>query len=191
MDDPAATLGGHPGESLSVEIALLTPGDWVDLRDIRLRALADAPEAFVALPSCEATWTRRDWLRTFESGVWAVARVPGRMVGLARSVREGRSRRHLEAVWVEPDFRRRRVATLLVSSLVARELDAGAAEILLWIVSGNEAARGLYERIGFRLTGERQPIPGDATRLEERLRLLTPFEPAMPLTVVTPPNEVS
>ena len=171
-----AVLGCDSGKESPVEIDLLRPEDWAELREIRMRALLDAPDAFIVPPSGVATWSQHEWLSTFESGVWAVARAAGRMVGLARSSRETQAprERHIEAVWVEPGHRRTGVASRLVRALVDLELRSGAAEILLWIVAGNEAARVFYERLGFRPTGERQPIPGDESRLEERLRFVAP-----------------
>jgi ribosomal protein S18 acetylase RimI-like enzyme len=171
-----AALGRDSRKEPPVDIDLLRPEEWADLRDIRMRSLLDAPDAFIVKPSRVAAWSEHDWLSTFESGIWAVARAAEQWVGLARSSRDERAprERHIEAVWVDPGHRRAGVASRLVRALVDLELRSGAAEILLWIVAGNEAARSFYERIGFRPTGERQPIPGDEGRVEERLRLVAP-----------------
>jgi ribosomal protein S18 acetylase RimI-like enzyme len=39
------------------------------------------------------------------------------------------------------------------------------------VADQNTAARRLYERIGFRPTGERQPLPSNPARSESCLRL--------------------
>lgn len=44
----------------------------------------------------------------------------------------------------------------------------GARVLTLFVADGNDRARRLYERLGFRSTGERQPLPSDPARGEER-----------------------
>jgi ribosomal protein S18 acetylase RimI-like enzyme len=46
------------------------------------------------------------------------------------------------------------------------------AALLLWVTESNTAARKLYERCGFTLTGERQPLPSDPALPEIRMRRL-------------------
>jgi len=41
----------------------------------------------------------------------------------------------------------------------------------LWVLDGNGPALQLYERFGFASTRERQPLPADPTRSEERMLL--------------------
>jgi ribosomal protein S18 acetylase RimI-like enzyme len=36
----------------------------------------------------------------------------------------------------------------------------------LWVTRGNEPALRLYESMGFRPTGESQPLPSDPARVE-------------------------
>lgn len=157
-------------------IDLLDPEDWRVLRLTRLRALCEAPQAFLSTSAREGGWTEAEWRKTFDSGVWAVARRYGRVIGLARSSWESHhpAVRHIESVWVEPRARRRGIASSLVQWLIERELATGVADIRLWIVAGNDVARSFYEQLGFRSTGECQPIPGDGSRLEERLRFPPP-----------------
>jgi ribosomal protein S18 acetylase RimI-like enzyme len=46
-----------------------------------------------------------------------------------------------------------------------------ASEVVLWVADHNDAARRLYERLGFRPTGESQPLPSNPARSESRMRL--------------------
>ena len=50
---------------LQVRLDWVTPADWKDLRSVRLRALADAPKAFVSEHSREADWLEEDWRREY------------------------------------------------------------------------------------------------------------------------------
>jgi 2-keto-3-deoxy-L-rhamnonate aldolase RhmA len=59
-----------------------------------------------------------------------------------------------------------------VAWLIRREMSAGVRDVLVWILDSNENARGLYEALGFRPTGERQVLAGEpGARIEERLKL--------------------
>jgi hypothetical protein len=40
-----------------------------------------------------------------------------------------------------------------------------------WLTDTNRAARTLYERCGFKATGERQPLPSDPARSEIEMML--------------------
>jgi len=44
----------------------------------------------------------------------------------------------------------------------------GAATVSLWVVDDNASAVDLYVRAGFTRTGERQVLPRDQDRTEER-----------------------
>jgi GNAT superfamily N-acetyltransferase len=44
--------------------------------------------------------------------------------------------------------------------------------LVLWVTESNASARRLYDRCGFALTGERQPLPSDPTLPEVRMRRL-------------------
>jgi ribosomal protein S18 acetylase RimI-like enzyme len=91
------------------------------------------------------------------AAIFAVARVPGRM--------------HLVGMWVDPQRRRRGVAQALVEQAVCWAEERQAREVILWVADHNIPARRLYERIGFRPTGERQPLPSNPVLVESLLRL--------------------
>ena len=139
-----------------VRLGWVTPGDWKDLRSVRLRALTDAPKAFVSEHSREAGWLEEDWRAAIQQARWVVARTSHDVIGVARSSRDAESpeRRYIEAVWVAPEFRRLGVGGGLVHWLIDRERNSGIKEILLWVIDSNDYARGFYLRMGFRPTEE-------------------------------------
>jgi ribosomal protein S18 acetylase RimI-like enzyme len=158
-----------------VHVKPLTADDWRELRMVRLAAIEDSPWAFLSDRESEYQWEELDWRRESEAGVWVVARDGGEVVGVARCTPDDEapeSRRYLGAVWVEPEYRRRGIATRLVVWLIRREMLAGVREILVWIVESNDSARRLYQTLGFRPTGDRQLLSGGpGPRTEIRLRL--------------------
>ena len=155
-------------------VRVIGPADWALLRDLRLQALKDSPEAFASTYDREDAWLREAWLTRIVNYLWVVAEWDGEAeaVGVARSVRDPRHPRdrYLESMWVKPGFRRQGVARRLVWGLVGHEVRAGACCFLLWVFEGNDGARAAYERMGFVATGHRQVFPG-SSRVEERMRL--------------------
>jgi ribosomal protein S18 acetylase RimI-like enzyme len=159
-----------------VEVRQAQAADWQALRQLRLRALADAPEAFASTLEVEAAFPDELWRQRARSGsasATLIAHRGGIDVGLARIFAEpdAPGRMHLVSLWVDPGYRRRGVAHALVDGAVAWAVDHRAREVILWVADQNTVARRLYERIGFRPTGERQPLPSNPAIIESRLHL--------------------
>ena len=74
-------------------------------------------------------------------------------------------------MWTKPDSRRAGVGRALVSAVVDWARDTGATSVDVWVTSGNEPARRLYEALGFRADGEAKPLPSDPSKTELRMRL--------------------
>jgi GNAT superfamily N-acetyltransferase len=157
--------------SLGVDIVALTPADWPMLRAIRLRALRDSPHAFGSDHERETAWSAEEWRSTFASATWFVAFGGRDAVGLSRTVRTAGSphQRHVESVWVAPGERRRGVCRAMFAELILRERRTGVTLLLAWVLDGNREARQVYERLGFRASGHRQPFPDAPGRIEELL----------------------
>jgi ribosomal protein S18 acetylase RimI-like enzyme len=157
------------------------PDEWRVLRELRLRALADAPEAFASTLADEAAAPEELWRRRAEEGAGLVnliaetggARSPGAGVGMATVKLEPDKggRAHLLGMWVDPAYRGRGLATALLDDAVGWARDRGASEMVLWVADHNTRARRLYERAGFVATGDRQPLPSNPALPESMLRL--------------------
>jgi ribosomal protein S18 acetylase RimI-like enzyme len=152
----------------------ITADDWELLRDVRLAALSDAPNAFASTYAREAAFTQEKWRGriggrsvTFfaqdEPGNGAPAdRVPAGLAGVY--VEDGAA--DLVSMWVRPSARGLGVGEALVEAAAAwaRARDFGA--LFLWVTESNEPARRLYERCGFSPTGESQPLPSNPVLTE-------------------------
>jgi ribosomal protein S18 acetylase RimI-like enzyme len=150
--------------------------DWEALRRLRLAALADAPDAFASTLAAEVTLPAEVWRRRAQDGPASATfiAVEGAVdVGLIRVFAEPGTpgRMHLVSMWVYPRHRRRGVGRALVAQAVRWAAERRARDVILWVADHNTAARRLYERIGFRPTGVRQPLPSDPERTESQLRL--------------------
>ena len=159
-----------------MEVRQAQAADWETLRQLRLRALADAPDAFASTLEAEVAFPDEVWRQRAEGGpasATVIAREGGVDVGLVRVFAEPDvpGRMHLVSMWVDPNYRRRGVARALVAQAVRWAAERGAREVSLWVADHNTAARRLYEQLGFRPTAERQPLPSNSARSESRLRL--------------------
>jgi ribosomal protein S18 acetylase RimI-like enzyme len=165
-----------------MEVRQTGAGDWAALRRLRLRALADAPGAYASTLEAELAFTDDVWRRRAGEDPAAatfIASEGGADIGLARIFAEADppGRAHLVSMWVDPGHRRRGVARALISQAVGWATEHQADEVILWVADQNAAARRLYERLGFRPTGERQPLPSDPARSESLMRLPLPRGP--------------
>jgi GNAT superfamily N-acetyltransferase len=64
-------------------------------------------------------------------------------------------------LWVRPAARGQGVAKGLVRAVVDWARDHQAARVHLWLTKTNDQALLLYQRWGFTLTGESQPLPSN------------------------------
>jgi ribosomal protein S18 acetylase RimI-like enzyme len=151
-----------------VEIIRLSPDDWAVFRDIRLRALADAPEAFGSrlaewADAPEERWRAR--LETVELNL--VASRGGEHVGMVSAAVHGDDV-ELTSMWVDPAFRGHGVAPRLSAAVVGWAHDAGRTTYLM-VRSDNARAVTAYQRAGFVDVGVREGNGGPAeTRMVHR-----------------------
>jgi ribosomal protein S18 acetylase RimI-like enzyme len=156
--------------TMTAEVVRADAEDWAAVREIRLRALSDAPEAFAARLADERDRSEPQWRDRLSSSDAStfLALDDGDPVGLVTVYREPESRTcaHLVSLWVSPDQRGRGVATSLTEAVLDWARLSQVQTVDLWVTENNEAARHLYERCGFIASGERQPLPSHP-RLQE------------------------
>jgi GNAT superfamily N-acetyltransferase len=118
-----------------VEIRRLGSGDADRLRDVRLRALADAPFAFASSLEREREYGTEFWVaRAAESelgvagAIFAAVEGSG-SVGMAGGffASGDRSTATLWGMWVDPAARRRGVGRMLVEAVAGWARDSGAS----------------------------------------------------------------
>ena len=149
---------------MSVEIRLVVPEEWRRVRDLRLRALADAPDAFGSSLERERRHGESEWLGWISGWPGAtnalfVAEDGDRWVGMAVGSRpEDGADAYLYGMWVEPASRRAGVGARLVEAVLAWVAGTGARAIVLDVTESNRDALGLYKRMGFEETGQWHPL---------------------------------
>jgi GNAT superfamily N-acetyltransferase len=147
----------------------LSPDDWRAWRDLRLAALADAPEVFPgelarAQQHDETAWRER---LDPDSGVWAIALAGSEPVGQVGGWLPFGAIPMLVALWVRPAWRGRGVGDLLVTEVLDWARERRHERVDLWVLEHNEPARRLYRRHGFVAVEEYTPSP-DLPRVREQ-----------------------
>ena len=162
-----------------IAIRRITTGDAALLRTIRLRALTEAPTAFGST-AAEAAARPMSWWEdaaaTRASGndeCTFFAEYSGEPVGLVGGYWADRARGVVELIsmWVSPDARRAGVASRLVNAVLDWAGMADAQAVQLWVTATNEPAIALYQRHGFLLTADSQPLPSNPAMDEVRMVL--------------------
>ena len=145
------------------------PGDWQALRDIRLEALRDHPSAFGSSYAREAVRDEEHWRGRSSGGGMFLAYLTevtevgevSEPAGLAGGYQADPVTVELVSMYVRPRGRGRGVGEALVAAVIGWASDRRATSVHLWVTETNAPARALYQRCGFALTGERQPLPSD------------------------------
>jgi GNAT superfamily N-acetyltransferase len=143
--------------------------EWALFRELRLRALADSPDAFArtladALGEDDAYWVKLTESVTAPGGqVMLVAEMADRPVGLAFGLfdKERAKTGHVGGMWVESRARGRGAGRALLDAAIAWGRSRGLDRLELWVTRGNGPAVRLYERAGFADTGRRDVLPSN------------------------------
>lgn len=145
-----------------VVVRSVGPDEVEELYRVRLRSLAEDPDAFdqtVADAEARGRGPLADLLAGVGQGRELVlfAEVDAVVVGLVFVSRSRRSRsRHrarLWGMWVAREARGRGVGAALVGEAVRWCRGQGVEMVDLWVVTDHEQAVRVYERAGFRICG--------------------------------------
>ena len=143
---------------MAVSIDRITATDWKQLRDIRLRSLQDAPEAFGQRYEEAIETTDDEWqsiARSSASGdrrIWLFARDnSGSPVGVVQGRRRPPSDCLLFSMWVDPSVRKAGIGRRLVDGIQQWGESWGAERVVLWVLAANEPAMRFYDRIDFKV----------------------------------------
>jgi RimJ/RimL family protein N-acetyltransferase len=159
------------GDSSEAAIRRIRPDEVEVYREFRLRALADAPDAFsdsiaAALARPPSFWTERV-AQTSEgiNSVLFVAVDPAtdRWLGMTGCYfdTDDEAEAMVVSVWVEPAARRQGLAGGLVRAAQGWAQERGVRTLRLWVVATNPGAQRVYRAAGFAPTGVTRPLPSN------------------------------
>jgi len=151
----------------AMDVRRIATDEWELLRDMRLRALRDAPEAFGQTYENAAAEPELEWrsaARAASAGdrrVWFIARADAGLarrepaeVGMVQARRRPPDDCLVFSMWVSPEARRAGVGRALIEAAAEWARSWGGRRIVLWVTAANAGATRFYERIGFRLLNE-------------------------------------
>lgn len=165
-------------QRVPIVIRPIEPTEGPELRAIRLRALADSPEAFGSTLEETARRPMSYWeMRArgdtgSQSSTLFIAEAGSGWVGLVGGFVDKEGEDHsaeLISMWVDPAHRGQGIGARLVEQVIEWARSHGAVSVSLWVTDGNDSAEELYARCGFRRTGEAQPHPSQDGLQEQRM----------------------
>jgi ribosomal protein S18 acetylase RimI-like enzyme len=164
-----------------ITLELITAQNAMAFREVRLRALHDAPTAFSSTYADESRLTDTDWVQraeqwTGERSVGYLAMDAGSACGIAAGVLDqaNPTRASLMSMWIAPTHRRRGIGGRLVDAVITWARARQARTIGLIVTSNNIVAIRFYESLGFMLTRTVKPYKNDPALNDlEMVRLLS------------------
>jgi ribosomal protein S18 acetylase RimI-like enzyme len=154
-------------------IERLAPDGWPRLRALRLRALADSPDAFGTTLAQDEARPIGDWRMRLEIAENAtfLANENGTDIGLVVGTpwewEKSAQAAGLFAMWVAPEARGAGVGGALVDAVISWARAEGFARVLLDVADSNGPAIRLYESKGFLPTGNTGSLPPPRDHIPE------------------------
>lgn len=148
-----------------IAIIKLDPARWPEARQLRLEALQQAPDAFLASYEEEVQFDDEVWQRRAKDGsaadgniVTLYAQTNNQLVGMMVLSASDRPKilhvAHLYSVYVRKTMRGKGVASRLLEAILAEvALRPKIEKLSLTVNAQNEAAIALYEKFGFTKVG--------------------------------------
>jgi GNAT superfamily N-acetyltransferase len=154
------------------EIRPVRAGEALALRELRLRALVDAPAAFASSAGAESRLPDDHWLKLVDDALAGdlatvtVAVDGARWVGMAagRWFERDRGIAQLWGLWVDPAARGTGTAQALVGAVRDWAAAGGATFLRLGVIEPADALRRFYAGLGFVALDDPVPMRFDPTR---------------------------
>ena len=134
---------------------------WAEYRAIRLAALKESPEAFVATHEEESALDEATWRERMRRSRRLVAEREGSAVGVVsvgRAAAEEGNAGELFGLWVSPAERGTGVAWQLVQAGADQARADGRSHLAYWVGTDNGRAVAFASSFGFRPSGTRRPM---------------------------------
>lgn len=165
-----------------ISVRLLEEENWSEYRDVRLRALKESPEAFVASAEEETEFPEERWRDRMRRSRRLLAEEDETAIGVVsvgshRSPEEGVG--ELFGLWVAPDRRGSGVARRLLEAAAGQARADDLKHLVYWVGTDNGRAVAFASSFGFRPTDSRRPMRilgvGDEPEESEELAMVLPL----------------
>jgi ribosomal protein S18 acetylase RimI-like enzyme len=163
-----------------IEVVRLGPGDWRELKAIRLEGLRCEPMAFSSTYADSVARPDDDWRQRLANpaSVTFVARIGTRPVGMVGAIFGADGERHVAMVfgmYVSATYRGQGVGRALMRTLLDHVATRPQIITLrLWVTPTQQAALRLYASLGFRVVEnpDRSMLEGEGTQEEVAMERL-------------------
>ena len=152
---------------------------WAEYRAIRLAALKESPEAFVATHEEESALDEARWRERMRRSRRLLAEREGTAVGVVSVGRAGSEEDNageLFGLWVSPAERGTGVAWQLVQAGADQAKEDGSSHLAYWVGTDNGRGVAFASSFGFLPTDTRRPMrvtsPEDG---EEEMAMILPL----------------
>lgn len=142
-----------------INVRLLDEDEWSVYRDVRLRALSESPEAFVATAAQEQEYSEERWRERMNRSRRLLAEREDEVLGVASlKVLDEDDERigELFGLWVAPDFRGSGVARRLLEAAAGQARADDLTHLIYWVGTDNGRAVAFASSFGFRPTDSRR-----------------------------------
>lgn len=150
--------------------------DWLRYKQIRLRSLADAPDAYGSTLDREESWDETVWrerLSDDDAAIFVAEYDHKGDVGIvAGAPFRGRDCAGVFQMWVAPEVRGKRIGESLINTVVQWAQEMNHSRVVLEVGDTNTAAIRLYERAGFLRTGKTGCLAAPREHITEHEREL-------------------
>ncbi len=137
---------------MSLSYRPAAPADFDFLFHLHEQAMRAMVE--LAFGSWDPDWQLAYFRENFDPSLLRVIQWDGQDAGLLY-VQERSEELFLVDIEILPSFQRRGIGTQVIQALIA-EAERQGKMVALQVLKVNPAARRLYERLGFRVTGEKE-----------------------------------
>ena len=166
-------------EKNMLQIERIVASQWQLLKELRCRALADAPFAFSGTLEEAKERSDEDWVAWAENcshnpqTIMFIAYYDDKPCGMmgCRIVGEKNEIGELLAVWVAPEYRKLKVGQALLGATKQWASRSYAQVLHIWVAEQNTTAISFYKAVGSQITSQRQPFKSDTTQEEILLTL--------------------
>lgn len=168
-----------------INVRVLNDNDWQAYRAVRLAALQESPQAFLATHAEEATQPEQYWRDCLMQADRLLAERDGASLGVASvELTQGAAESaDLRDLWATPEARNTGVASRLVQAAADQAVRDGCAKLYYWVSTENGRAIAFASNAGFRVTSQRRTTPMGSQEFGDQ-------EIAMVLSLVNDPNAV-
>jgi GNAT superfamily N-acetyltransferase len=166
---------------MAATVRRIRASDWQLLRELRLRSLREAPEAFGQSHENALRIPDSDWQATARASIhgdsrtWLIAEAGGEAVGVVQARRRAPDDCLVFSMWVAPAARQGGVGRQLIDAVAEWATGWGARRIVLWVFAANEGAQRFYHRIGFSFAADGADV--ESGRSYGALAMTRPISP--------------